>query len=160
MKKPGTLLAAKIFAEIKELSQLVNRAKHGWEKAKQGHDDYYLDGVALNLHGFYSGLERIFERIASTIDGNVPDGANWHQELLSQMSIEIPGVRPAIISSETVDMLQDYRGFRHIVRNVYTYHLNPDKMERLINNLDAAHEKMTAELMAFARFLEAQKTAS
>lgn len=160
MKKPGTLLAAKILAEIKELSQLVNRAKHGWEKAKRGHDDYYLDGVALNLHGFYSGLERIFERIASTIDGNVPDGANWHKELLSQMSIEIPGVRPAIISSETVDMLQDYRGFRHIVRNVYTYHLNPDKMERLINNLDAAHEKMTAELVAFARFLEAQKTAS
>lgn len=160
MKKPGTLLAAKILAEIKELSQLVNRAKHGWEKAKLVHDDYYLDGVALNLHGFYSGLERIFERVASTIDGNVPDGANWHQELLSQMSIEIPGVRPAIISSETVDMLQDYRGFRHIVRNVYTYHLNPDKMERLINNLDAAHEKMTAELVAFARFLEAQKTAS
>lgn len=154
MKRPGTLLAAKILAEIKELSQLVNRAKHGWEKAKLKHDDYYLDGVALNLHGFYSGLERIFERVASTIDGNVPDGANWHQELLNQMSIEIPGSRPAVISPETVDMLQDYRGFRHIVRNVYTYHLNPDKMERLINNLDAVHEKVTAELTAFARFLQ------
>lgn len=154
MKRPGTLLAAKILAEIKELSQLVNRAKYGWEKAKLKHDDYYLDGVALNLHGFYSGLERIFERVASTIDGNVPDGANWHQELLNQMSIEIPGSRPAVISPETVDMLQDYRGFRHIVRNVYTYHLNPDKMERLINNLDAVHEKVTAELTAFARFLQ------
>lgn len=153
-KRPGTLLAAKILAEIKELSQLVNRAKHGWEKAKLKHDDYYLDGVALNLHGFYSGLERIFERVASTIDGNVPDGANWHQELLNQMSIEIPGSRPAVISPETVDMLQDYRGFRHIVRNVYTYHLNPDKMERLINNLDAVHEKVTAELTAFAGFLQ------
>lgn len=154
MKRQGTLLAAKILAEIKELSQLVNRAKHGWEKAKLKHDDYYLDGVALNLHGFYSGLERIFERVASAIDGNVPDGANWHQELLNQMSIEIPGSRPAVISPETVDMLQDYRGFRHIVRNVYTYHLNPDKMERLINNLDAVHEKVTAELTAFARFLQ------
>lgn len=154
------LLAAKILAEIKELAQLVNRAKQGWEKAKRAHDDYYLDGVALNLHGFYSGLERIFERVASTIDGNIPDGANWHQELLNQMSIEIPGIRPAVISSNTVEMLQDYRGFRHIVRNVYTYHLNPDKMERLINNLDAAHEKVAAELMAFARFLEAQKAVS
>lgn len=26
--------------------------------------DIYLDSVALNLHGFYSGLERLFELVA------------------------------------------------------------------------------------------------
>lgn len=49
-------------------------------------DDYYLDSVALNLHGFYSGLERVFEKVASTIDGSVPSAANWHRELLNQMA--------------------------------------------------------------------------
>lgn len=87
MNKGGKILAARILAELKEIVNLVERAKQGWERAKRKNDDYYLDGVALNLHGFYSGLERIFEKIASAIDGTVPGGANWHQELL-KMSIE------------------------------------------------------------------------
>jgi len=29
----------------------------------------YLDSAALNLHGFYSGLERLFELIARHVDG-------------------------------------------------------------------------------------------
>jgi hypothetical protein len=124
MTRAGAMLSARIVAELKELSALVERIEQGWERSKLKNDDYYLDGVALNLHGFYSGLEHIFEKIASTIEGTVPSAANWHQELLNQMSIEIPGVRPAVISSELKDLLEDYRGFRHVVRNVYTYHLN------------------------------------
>ena len=33
--------------------------------------DAYLNSVALNLHSFYSGLERIFELIAQELDGGV-----------------------------------------------------------------------------------------
>jgi len=68
-------------------------------------------------------LEKVFEKIAATIDGSVPTAANWHQELLSQMCMDIPGVRPAVISDELRDLLEDYRGFLHVVRNVYTFHL-------------------------------------
>jgi len=125
MSRPGAILAARIRIDLPELAFLVERARQGWNKAKTLNDDYYLDGVALNLHGFYSGLEKIFEKIAATVDGSVPNAANWHQELLSQMSMEIPEVRPAVISQELRDMLEDYRGFRHVVRNVYTHLLNP-----------------------------------
>jgi len=96
MNKEGILLGARIIAELHELSQLASRAEQGWERAKKKNDDYYLDGVALNVHGFYSGLELIFEKIASAIDGSVPTGANWHRELLDQMSLEISGIRPAV----------------------------------------------------------------
>lgn len=154
MNRPGAILAARIRTDLKELVLLVERAKQGWEKAKSQHDDYYLDGVALNLHGFYSGLEKIFEKVASTVDGSVPSAANWHQELLAQMSMEIQDVRPAVISDELRDLLEDYRGFRHVVRNVYTYHLSPEKMERLITGVDVVLEKLTDELTTFARFLQ------
>jgi hypothetical protein len=43
-----------------------------------------LDGVALNLHSFYSGTERIFELIAANVDDILPKGENWHQALLKQ----------------------------------------------------------------------------
>ena len=94
MNRKGAVLAGRILAELDELKFLDERIRLGMEKAKTQNDDFYIDSVALNLHGFYSGIERLFEKIAGTIDGSVPGGANWHQELLNQMFIEVPGVRP------------------------------------------------------------------
>jgi hypothetical protein len=150
----GAVLAGRILAELQELSILVQRAEQGWAKARKSRDDFFLDGVALNLHGFYSGLERIFERIASAVDETMPGGANWDQELLSQMAIEIPGVRPAVISAGLKEELEAYRGFRHIVRNVYAYHLRPEKMSPLVEKLPTVFASVEGEIAAFAGFLQ------
>jgi hypothetical protein len=150
----GSVLAGRILAELQQLELLVQRAERGWVKAKECQDDFFLDGVALNLHGFYSGLERIFERIASGVEGTVPEGANWHQELLSQIAIEIPGVRPAVISVGLREELEPYRGFRHIVRNVvYAFHLSPEKMEPLVEKLPSVFSSIKNEMIAFGNFL-------
>lgn len=154
MSKIGAVLSGRIRDELSELAMVVDRAEQGWRRAKTQHDDFYLDGVALNLHGFYSGLEHVFEKIASLVDESIPTGANWHQELLRQMNIEVPGVRPAVISAELRTGLEEYRGFRHIVRNVYTYQLNPEKLERLITMLRETLSRTERELLAFAKFLE------
>jgi len=53
-------LANRIRQELDELERVVNRIREGWDRARRSNDDFYLDAVALNLHGFYSGLERIF----------------------------------------------------------------------------------------------------
>jgi len=154
VSKIGAVLSGRIRDELSELAMVVDRAEQGWRRAKTQHDDFYLDGVALNLHGFYSGLEHVFEKIASLVDESIPTGANWHQELLRQMNIEVPGVRPAVISAELRTELEEYRGFRHIVRNVYTYQLNPEKLERLITMLRETLSRTERELLAFAKFLE------
>ena len=57
-----------------DLDRLIERTGEGWRRALRSSDDYYLDGVALNLHGFYAGLERIFELIATAVDGVLPEG--------------------------------------------------------------------------------------
>ena len=57
------------------------------------------------------GLEHLFEKIAALVDESIPTGSNWHQELLRQMNIEVPGVRPAVISAELRTALEEYRGF-------------------------------------------------
>ena len=106
MNKRGAVLAARINAELREFDILVQRIELGMEKAKTQADDFYLDSVALNLHGFYSGVERLFEKIAGTVDGYLPEGANWHQELLNQMCVEVPGIRPAIVSIELKEKLE------------------------------------------------------
>lgn len=147
-------LAARIRSEMAELELIVRRIGEGWERARRSNDEYYLDGVALNLHGFYSGLERVFELIAAGVDGNKPQGENWHQALLQQMCREAPRVRPAVLSPETGERLNEYRGFRHVVRNVYTFHFDPAKIQVLVEQAPNVFAQVQGELLAFAAFLE------
>jgi len=65
---PLRQLAAQVRVELKDVQRVLRRIKEGWRRAHHSTDDYYLDGVALNLHGFYGGLERLFERIAVVVD--------------------------------------------------------------------------------------------
>ncbi|MEW5873373.1 MAG: hypothetical protein AB1894_29200 [Chloroflexota bacterium] len=147
-------LATRIRSEVVELERIVQRITEGWQRVRRSGDDYYLDGVALNLHGFYSGLERIFELVAATIDGSRPQGENWHQALLQQMCREMPQLRPAVISPGTVERLSEYRGFRHVVRNVYTFHFDASKVQRLVEQAPEVFAAAREELLAFAEFLE------
>jgi hypothetical protein len=147
-------LAERIHDECNELARLLERAEEAWRQAQQTGDDLYLDSVALNLHSFYAGLERLFERIGSTVDGELPRGENWHQVLLDQMASEVRTVRPAVISESTRDTLNEYRGFRHIVRNVYATRLDPVKIEKLVQAASPTFGQVHAELIAFAEFLE------
>ena len=147
-------VANRIRSELAELEEVVRRVEEGWTRVERSGDDYYLDGVALNLHGLYSGLERMFEVIALNVDGRKPEGENWHQELLRQMSTEILEMRPAAISESSYGALNEYRGFRHVVRNIYTYTFNRVKMQKLVEEAPGLFTQVRAELLAFADFLE------
>jgi hypothetical protein len=149
-----TILVRRIRQELEELQRVLDRIQEGWERSRRSKDDYYLDGVALNLHGFYSGFERLFTHIAETIDGDLPHGEDWHRLLLQQMKTEIPGIRPAVISTEMGEILDDLRKFRHVVRNVYTHHLDPARLKKLVEGSSKSFAQLNAEISAFAAFLE------
>lgn len=147
-------LAGRIRAELEALDHLRQRIAEGWKRAAQASDDYYLDSVALNLHGLYSGLERLFELIAAVLDNAVPTGDKWHHALLQQMTAEVVEVRPAVISKTVCDHLDEYRRFRHVVRNVYAFNFDPGKIAKLVENSQPVFAQVRAELLAFADFLE------
>ena len=138
---------------VSDLEQVVERAEHLLQQAKRSGDDGSFDGIALNLHGFYTGVEAIFEDIARTLEGSVPSSPNWHQELLQQMSAEMTGVRPPVISTQTRWCLDEYRSFRHVVRNLYTFNLRPDRVERLCTELRACYESVRTDLDGFCDFV-------
>lgn len=147
-------LSQRIRAEVIDLESVIDRIIEGWQRSKKSGDDYYLDSVALNLHGFYSGLERIFELIASSVDSSKPNDKEWHKTLLYQMAQEVPEVRPAVISEKSRTRLDEYRGFRHVVRNVYTFRFDPEKVEKLANKAQGLFADISPELVAFADFLQ------
>lgn len=144
----------RIRSGIEDLEILAHRIKEGWARAEHSTDTYYLDSVALNLHGFYSGLERLFEIIVTNIDGAIPEGESWHQQLLEQVSKELPKLRPAVISEPSFVNLNELRGFRHVVRNVYTFNFNPSKIKTIVEKIPDLFNSLKAELTAFADFLD------
>jgi len=148
-------LVERIREESSDLDRLVQRVLYVWNRSKSTskEQDVYLESVALNLHGFYSGLERLFELIARRVDQKSPSGDTWHRDLLNQMAQDVRELRPAVNSPERVSSLDVLRRFRHLVRNVYTFNLVPDKIEPLITTLPVLWPQVRAELLAFADFL-------
>ncbi len=145
-------LAARIRAEVSELGRLVERTERLLAKSAQDAD--YLDGVALGLHGFYAGAERVFEAIAREVDGSVPRGPDWHRDLLTQMFAEMPGSRPAAIRRDSWVCLDQYRGFRHVVHNVYTFSLREERVRELGLGLRACFDTVSRDIEALCAFLE------
>ncbi len=148
-------LAQRIRQESDELERIVGAAHRHWDRSKTSADqDAYLNSVALNLHGFYSGLERVFELIAVDLDGIKLGGERWHIELLRQMTLELPEVRPPVLQSEIAEQLDDYRKFRHLIRNIYTTNLVPAELERLVLALHPLWSRIRTQLDAFAEYLD------
>ena len=113
----------------------------------------YEESLALKLHNFYTGCERIFQKIADDINGGVPRSADWHKRLLKSMCLEIENIRPSVISRETGKSLEEYLAFRHVVRNIYGFEIDSEKLERLIGRLDRTFGSFKKELSNFLDFL-------
>ena len=69
------------------------------------------------------------------------------------MTKEVPGIHPAVISNETETRLDEYRRFRHVVRNVYTHRFDPAKLGKLVKSAPELFPRTKAELLAFAASL-------
>jgi hypothetical protein len=148
-------LAERIRDEVLDMEHVVQRALRAWPQAQRNSEEQYvyLDSVALNLHSFYSGIERLFELIARHVDCALPAGETWHRDLLQQMAQDLIDIRPAVIDQDSALTLDEFRRFRHLVRNVYTINLQPDKIASLMSTLTGMWSKLRAELLAFAEFL-------
>ena len=111
--------------------------------------------VAIRLPVFYTGLENIFKRIAREIDRDVPQGKDWHKDLLQQMAVSRP-MRPPVISEKTVENLAFILKFRHRFRNIYVFEL---ELEGIVDNAQrvcAIYEDLSTELNVFIAWLEKQ----
>jgi len=148
-------LAQRIRHECDDLERVVKVVQRHWKRAKTARDqDAYLNSVALNLHGFYSGLERIFELVAVDLDGIKLGSDHWHTDLLRQMTVNLPKIRPPVLSRETTERLDNYRRFRHLIRNIYTMNLVPGELGKLVVPLPSLWSQIRDQLDAFANYLD------
>jgi len=154
-------LIQRIENEIPVIDKVVTKTIDAWIKgAKEPSEvqDIYLGYVALNLQGFYSGVERLFELIASNVDNSLPSGSKWHRDLLVQISNEYENIRPSVISKKIAENLKEFQKFRHVVRNIYTTSLSTVKIAELLDLLPETWNSTRSELIEFVDFLNELKS--
>jgi len=148
-------LISEIREEISLLESLVldvgetERGMPGSPKKKR----IYEESLALKLHNFYTGCERIFQKIADDINGGRPHSLDWHRRLLKSMSLEIENIRPPVISRETERALEEYLAFRHVVRNIYGFEIESERLKRLIERLSMTFKNLRKDVRGFLDFL-------
>jgi hypothetical protein len=93
-------------------------------------DANLLARAAVALHHAYGAFEAMIARIAKVFDTE-PTGTNWHRSLLETMAQEVPGIRPAVVSSAALADLRDLLAFRHFFRHAYVVPLDAARLAAL-----------------------------
>ena len=66
----------------------------------------------------------------------------------------VPEVRPPVLRVDTGAALAEYLGFRHLVRNLYTWDFAPQKIRQLVEQLPPTMEAVEFDFKQLAAFLE------
>jgi hypothetical protein len=94
-----------------------------------------LESLAYQIHNFYGAVEDLLKVIANYCENNVTDSAQWHSLLLKRMMQPVEGVRPALLSIESYDLLNGLRAFRHFFRHAYGVHLDFSQLQSNLNRV-------------------------
>lgn len=106
------------------------------------------------LHDFYTGVEKIFRRIAMRIDQDLPTGEDWHVQLLQRMAVPVEGIRPEVIDETLENSLEEYLRFRHLFRNMYGFDLKWERCRPLAERLNKTFADLKAQMERFKNFLD------
>jgi predicted nucleotidyltransferase len=147
-EEPLLALKELVEDELVALERIVNAVQEGVGSLEEPPSQFAMQALASYLHQFYTGCERILERIAVTVDGGLPGGAFSHANLLAQMAQELPGIRPAILNGALWLRLQDYLAFRHFFRHAYGYTLDWTKLRPLVTSLSETQTDLQSQLRA------------
>ncbi len=146
-------LTQRINDELVKIEDTLTRIRRGLEKIEIVPDDiteFIENTIATDLVDIYSGIERIFERIANEVDGHLPRGSRWHKNLLEQMTKQRPE-RPPVISDNTFLQLGKLLEFRHKVTNIYGREL---KYDNTLVHAETIHELFAAVSQDFNIFTD------
>lgn len=94
------VLKKEIANEFENLSRLAKEMSMVLRAAGDNPDSIEVRAAGSILHDFYSGVEKIFKRIAIGTNGTLPKGRDWHTELLVKMTKPMPKLHNAVLSPE------------------------------------------------------------
>jgi len=152
--RPELLLAAaeladhlaRVEVEVVEIERLLQPGPP---------DATYIWAIAAHLQAFYTGCESVIRRAVRPFEGEPHSAPDAHAQLLRQARLDVPGLRPAVVSADTAQTLETYMRFRHFIRNAYGTALDWSRMERKATAVRTAFGALETDVARFREFLTA-----
>jgi hypothetical protein len=151
-------LIQELEGDVTELDRLKARNETAWGRIEAGADDPVDWGaLGFTIQSLYGVLENYFLRVSKYFENNLPSD-RWHQALVDRMALEIPDVRPALLTDPgTTGMVREVLRFRHRLRNLYGEDLDPGKtrdiqqtVTELLTAFPRVHRSFVAKLRSIA----------
>ncbi len=150
MKKGSLAILLGYFTNQMELMERMLKEI----KVTQSSDREKTSHLGYLLHNLYCAMEDLFQEIAKTFENRIEDLSKYHRELLKRMQLNMPGIRPRLLSKESYLILDELRGFRHIFRHSYDYELAPDRVKDLKQKILTDWRYIERDLNVFIDFLQ------
>ena len=140
------VLEAELRARLVDVDRIADRVEA--RGAASGERPEEVDSLGYQLHNLYGAFEQVFEVVARYFENRVA-AAGYHAGLIRRMQLNIPGVRPALLSESTAADLDELRRFRHLFRHAYSADLDPHKVSRLAAGAGSLRRAFARDLDRF-----------
>lgn len=112
-----------------------------------------VEALGYQLHNLYNAAEDLLKIVASAFENQIEDSAAWHRGLVHQLSLNIEGVRPALVSADSLPGLDELRRFRHVFRHAYGAALDADRTLQLLAVARSTHVMFRRDSAEFVQKL-------
>ena len=147
-------LRAELVNDAAALVRVLERIRTAPEKLRTlSSPDSSVAAAAFEIHNYYSVSENLMRRVAVAFE-NALDPTTWHKHHVARMSLEIPGIRPALVDPGLRARLDELRKFRHFFRNIYDRQLIPGKVADILDLLLGAHGPWRKAIERFSGWLD------
>lgn len=116
-------------------------------------DQAIVEATSLQVSNYYSAVEDLWRVAANAFENNIADLSRWHKELIDRMTMTIEGVRPALLSDATAQLLHRLRSFRHFFRHAYRVELDEGEVREKVAIVRQVHPLLLANVEAFLNAL-------
>jgi uncharacterized protein YutE (UPF0331/DUF86 family) len=106
-------------------------------------DEIEVRGAALSLASLYNGMEKVLTQILSDRNETLGESPNWHAELL-QRSHTL-----GVVTAKTVQDLKGFLSFRHFVRHAYSFEIDPQAIDAILDAAPDVVKRFITEVRAF-----------
>ena len=113
---------------------------------KEGASEYStpeLAAIATFLHNIYNGSENVLKRILISKGSEIRKTPTWHRDLLRT------ALEKGIIDSDLYGQLSEYLAFRHFFVHAYSFNLNWEALQPLVNNLENMLKIFRSSIMRY-----------
>jgi hypothetical protein len=151
-------LIQELEGDATEIERVLLRNRTAWRRIAAGASDPVDWGaLGFTIQTVYGVLENYFLRVSKYFENSLP-ADRWHQALVDKMAVDIPGLRPALLTEpERTREVKEILRFRHRLRNLYGEDLDPKKtrgvqetVETFFADFPALHSRFIDKLRSIA----------